>query len=95
MWRFATIQPSEIEISFPFSGFLKIIGALFAVSPDSLIGALTPNVLASVNETSTWSASLTGPKIETPAIVFFGPTMSNLDVETYWPGCDKSFFFVN
>ena len=51
------------------------------MSPDSLIGALTPKVLASVALTSTWFSFLTGPKIETPLIVFFGPTKSSFVVE--------------
>ena len=89
---FATITPSTNSIS-P-AGPTNLQAALPATSPDSLIGAATPNVRASDKETSTCVAFLAGPKILTFLIVFFGPTKSTLSTQAYWPGWDKSFLGV-
>ena len=64
-------------------------------SPDSLITIGKPMLRASVADNSTWSALRTGPKIDTPASSFFGPTIVTLSSQAYCPGCDKSLFFVN
>ncbi len=74
------MQPSSNSTVFPFSGLIIVIGALPFTSPLSLIGALTPNVLASVALTSTWFNPLTGPKIEA-ANSPLGPLIINFVVE--------------
>ncbi len=59
------------------------------MSPDSLTGGLMPNILASVADTSTCEAGLTGPSTTTLSNVLFGPTSDNRTFDTYCPGCDK------
>ena len=45
-----------------------------------------PRVRASVAETSTWSALRVGPRMDTLAISFLGPTMVSRSLQAYWPG---------
>ena len=63
----AAINPSLSSIS-PH-GPTNLIPEVPLMSPDSLISATTPRVLASVKETSTWQALLSGPRIDTLEIV--------------------------
>ena len=84
MCLFATIKPSLNSTS-PH-GPTNLIGEEPATSPDSRTQIGAPKVLQSVAETSTWEAGLNGPRMETLASVFLGPTTSYLLVETYWPG---------
>ena len=64
------------------------------MSLDSRTGAAIPIFLKSVSESSTWSAFLTGPRIETFFISPLGPTIVILSILANCPGCESSFFLV-
>ena len=76
MCLFATITPS-VNSNSPLGPTNLQPGVPFK-SPDSLTTIGKPILLASVAESSTWEAFLNGPKIDTPANSFLGPTTVTL-----------------
>jgi len=83
-WRFATMTPSDSSTS-P-AGPISLQAPEPFTSPLSRMGASMPRVRASVAETSTWSALRVGPRMDTLAISFLGPTMVRRSLQAYWPG---------
>ena len=81
MCLFATITPSSrsTEPLGPTSVHLPDP----AISPDSLIGASIPIERASVALSSTWLNFLHGPRIDTLASSFLGPTTVTLSLDAY------------
>ena len=77
----ATITPSEISISPQGPTILQAPEP--SRSPDSLIGAAIPIERASVADNSTCVAFLQGPRIDTFASSFLGPTIVTLSSAAY------------